>query len=492
MQNSIIEISKKKSKAGRTPIKMILHKIHKDDTEWNKNGITWVRNYCENNIDSIKGMQLVAQFLDDKHEIPFGDHGNMIIEENKVIFEDSLVVGSFDSGEIVENIEVNGEIIDVVVGNGYVYEQRFPALVSYLQEQYDNANSVEGSVEISASKSLGNEKIIYDGGWKEKGRKPQIFEYSGHALVIGTNPADNNALLLEFNSYRNKEGEKENMSKIEINDMNYNDISILAENEFNKKFNDGKQNYVWFYTHKYYPTISTFIMKSWEKVGEYYKTTYSIEKGVLTIGDIIKVEEAWKPAGNDLSVEINTPIKNIVTKYKEVVSNMDEKVMLELNQKIEDKINEINSLNKTLEEKNTEINGLNEKVSELNSTLVEVNKTLEDMKTEKDSLSSEVNSLKEYKDTKEQEIKQAEVNTYFELEIPKNRFEEAEVNALKEYVEKTDLEGLKKAEAEMIVKRFKEGKLTGVEINSDNNNNVFFSTKEEKLDDIEAGKSLFV
>ncbi|MDD3383939.1 MAG: hypothetical protein PHX46_03935, partial [Bacilli bacterium] len=243
MQNSIIEISKKKSKAGRTPITMILHKINKDDTECNKNGITWVREYCENNIDSIKGMQLVAQFLDSDHEIPFGDHGNIkIIEENKVIFEDSLVVGSFMKGEIVENIEINGETIDAVVGKGYIYDQRFPSLVSYLQEQYDNGNSVEGSVEISAAKSLGNEKIIYDGGWKEKFRKPQIFEYSGHALVIGTSPADSSALMLELNSYRKKEGENKNMNKniinkgavIEMNKLNYYDICSLITRAFNK------------------------------------------------------------------------------------------------------------------------------------------------------------------------------------------------------------------------------------------------------------------
>lgn len=204
MNNSIIEISKKKTKAGRVPIKMILHELHTSDDQYNKNGINWVRQHCESNIDSIKGMQLVTQFIDNEHKIPFGDHGNMIVEENKVIFEDSLVVGSFEKGYVLENIEVNGKIIDVVVGEGYLYNQRFPALVDYLQEEHDKGHSIEGSVEIMAATSLGNDKIIYEGGWKKKGRKPQIFEYSGHAIVIGTTPADDSALMLELNSYREK------------------------------------------------------------------------------------------------------------------------------------------------------------------------------------------------------------------------------------------------------------------------------------------------
>jgi hypothetical protein len=53
------------------------------------------------------------------------------------------------------------------------------------------------------------------------------------------------------------------------------------------------------------------------------------------------------------------------------------------------------------------------------------------------------------------------------------------------------LEGLKKAEADLIVKKFKEGKIAEIEINSKKEGNIFFHTKEEKLDDIEVGKSLF-
>ena len=87
--------------------------------------------------------------------------------------------------------------------------------------------------------------------------------------------------------------------------------------------------------------------------------------------------------------------------------------------------------------------------------------------------------------------KKVEINAYFDNEIPKNHFEEAEVNTLKEFVEKCDLEGLKNAEKDLVFKRFKEGKLS-IETNTkEEKNDLFFHVKEPKLNDVEAGKALF-
>jgi len=515
-KNSVIEISKKIAKAGRTPIKLILHELHKDSEDYNGNGIHWTKEYAENNIESVKGMPLVAQFMDSENKIPFGSHGDMIVEENRVIFEDSLVVGSFESGYIAENIEVNSKIIDAVVGVGYVYDQRFPELVDYLQEEYDNGNSVEGSIEICADKSLGNKKIIYDGGWKEKCRKPQLYQYSGHALVIGEVPADKSALMLELNTLKKKEViilpdnlDYKDKAIIEINAMNYNDISMIVESKFNRKHNTDESNYSYYYVHKFYPTISTFIMKCWDKTGEYCQITYTVENGEVKLGETIKVEEDWKPLNGEESVEVNTPVKNIlnnqkINQSKEEKNKMDEKIVLELNQKIEDKINEINTLNKSLEQKNVEINTLNQsldekaveintliektqeldsKIIEVSNTIVEVNKLLESEKAEKESLAVEVNSFREAKIKTESEAKIAEVNSYFETEITKNGFEESEVNSLKSFVESVDLEGLKKAEAELCAKKFKEmiaSNDENVETNS-KNNAMFISIKEKEM-----------
>ena len=517
--NSIIEISKKTAKAGRTPVKFILHEIYDSDKIYNSNGISWKKEYVEQNMESVKSMPLVAQFLDDDNTIPFGAHGELNAKDGKITFQDSLVVGAFEDAFIDENIEVNGKTITGLVAKGYIFDQRFPELVTYLQEQYDNGEPVESSVEICADKSQGNTKIIYDGGWKEKGRVPQTYQYSGHAIVIGVEPSDKSALMLELNSKLNKITRKEddnlgeenihnvNNIIIELNEMNYDDIVTLIENAFNKKFNNlnvSNDDYRYFYIHKFYPTNSTFVMKSYYSRGEYYYSSYSVENSKVMIGEIIKVEEDWKPVDGAQSVEVNKTLINLLNNQitKEENNKMDEKIVLELNQKIEDKINEINSLTKSLEEKSIEINtltkSLEEKTIEINalsektqefeikieglsSTIVEVNKLLESEKTEKESLIVEVNSFREEKVKAETEAKIAEVNSYFETEITKNGFEESEVNSLKSFVDAVDLEGLKRAEAELCAKKFKElvAKDASVEVNT--KNDMFIAIKDKEM-----------
>lgn len=500
INNQYIEICEmpEEELAGRVKIRMSALEIVPDNSYYNDNGISWLEEWINENIKSAIGMPYVVSWFDEENQIP-SDHGTMSYDEDGYVEFEGVAVGTVLDAYI-EDVEIDGEVKKLLMTEGYLYKQRYSKFVDWLKKELKNGK-VYGSIEINGKGK--NKTIEYlDGatnedGSRKMGRIPTQFDFSGLAILYLVNPADKSSIVFEVN---NKEGEHQNMPNkniIEINAMNYNDISILVENAFNKKFNENQQSYSWFYVHKFYPTISTFIMRSWDKVGEYYKTTYSIENGTVKIGEIIKVEESWQPVGNDQSIEVNTPIKNIITKYKEV-KVVDEKIMLELNQKIEDKVNEINSLNKTLEAKESEINGLNEKVTELNSkveelnsTIVEVNKSLEDVKKEKEALAVEVNSLKEYKENKETEIKKAEVNAYFETEIPKNGFEEAEINSLKEYVEKCDLEGLKNAEANLIVKRFKEAKKEEKIETNNKQENIFFSTKEEKLDDIEAGKSLF-
>ena len=503
MKNTIVEISKKTSKAGRTPVKFVLHEIYDSDKKYNSNGISWKKEYVEENIDSVKTMPIVAQFLDDDNSIPFGAHGELNSKDGKITFEDSLVVGAFEDAFIDENIEINGKTIAGLVAKGYIFDQRFPELVEYLQEQYDNGEPVESSVEICADKSKGNTKIIYDGGWKEKGRIPQTYQYSGHALAIGVEPSDKSALMLELNSKLNKLTRREESIlsnkniTIELNELNYEDIATLIENGFNRKFNnenpDSECHY--YYIHKFYPASSTFVMKSWGCIGEYYKSSYSIENSKVIIGDIKKVEESWEPIDGSQPIEVNSSLINILNNQKkEEESKMDEKIVLELNQKIEDKINEVNTLSKSLEEASksleenqVEINTLAEKVkvleekeNELNTTIVEVNKLLEAEKAEKESLTVEVNSFREEKAKAESEAKIAEVNTYFETEISKNGFEESEINSLKSFVESVDLEGLKKAEAELCAKKFKEMIAEGANVEVNTKNDMFIAIKQKE------------
>ena len=475
MKNTIIEINKKKTKAGRTPVKLILHEIYNDDSEYNNNGISWTEEYVEANIDSVAGMPIVAQFLDDEYAQPFGGHGKMTVDENRVVFEDSLVVGTFESAYIAKDIEVNNKKINALIGVGHLYNQRFPNLVNYLQNEHEDGNSVEGSVEICG---IDGNKIVYDGGYKPKGRKPKEYDYSGHAFIIGQTPADNSALMIEINSY--KEGKKDMKdkankkgAKFELNALSYDDLAILTHRAFNSIMNNNK----WYGIHKFYPTTSEVIFSSWEDIGKYYKTTYSVNNAEVTLGDIIEVEEDWKPIKGE-SVEINTSaFKNISSKTKG--GKKMEELIREKDQKIEELNGTITELNTKLDDATKANTDLEAKVSELNETIVEVNKTMETNKAENEKMTVELNRLKEVESKQIEDEKKAEVNSYFETEIKKNGFSEDVIKTLKtEYVEKNDLEGLIKAESELCVKRVKEmAKLKDtVETNSDNTD-IFVAIK---------------
>ena len=73
------ELSKKVSKNGRRHFKVILNEIYPDScvdesngvgTVYNKNGITWIREYCENALPSIHGMSLKCVFLVPERTLP--------------------------------------------------------------------------------------------------------------------------------------------------------------------------------------------------------------------------------------------------------------------------------------------------------------------------------------------------------------------------------------------------------------------------------------
>ncbi len=198
--NGLIEINKKQAKAGRTPFKMILHKIHPSADEYNENGCSFSRQYTEDNMFTVHGMPFVCQFLDDEQTVPFGAHGECEIVDGEARFKDSVIVGGFEDSYIDDNIVLNGEKISAHIANGWIYNQRFPSLPRYIEEEMDNGRSVKSSVEIYKAKSRGLDSIVYDGGYKEKGRLPRIFDFSAAALVCGVRPSDDTAVMLEINS----------------------------------------------------------------------------------------------------------------------------------------------------------------------------------------------------------------------------------------------------------------------------------------------------
>ena len=200
-ENKIVELSK--PIMGRRKIKVVLHEIYPDRNHWNENGITYLEQYTRDNADTVKGMPLCAEFLDDDKDVPHG-HGLTGNIGNLPVFENSVQVGSFEDWSI-EDIEIDGEMHRCLCATGYVNENRYPHFVDWLADQVEMGNTVYGSVEFCGTKDNDGE-IIYDGGWKEKGRVPSVYDYIGFSL-INIRPADASAIMIELNQQRVTEDE---------------------------------------------------------------------------------------------------------------------------------------------------------------------------------------------------------------------------------------------------------------------------------------------
>lgn len=203
------EISSRKSKNGRRKFKLILHEIYPDicidtvnkmGTIYNENGITWIEEYCKNNLHTVKDMSLRVEFADRFHRIEILGHGKTGVQDGLPLFENADVVGHFTDAYIDE-IEDDGITKKVLIGEGYLDEMCYPEFVSKLIEDIENNIAPYGSVEIF--KDENNDGIVYKYGYKENGRIPTEYIYSGYAL-LGIRPADKTAKLLEINE-SNKE-----------------------------------------------------------------------------------------------------------------------------------------------------------------------------------------------------------------------------------------------------------------------------------------------
>jgi uncharacterized coiled-coil protein SlyX len=213
----ILEISNSTSKNGRRPIKIALHKIHSDVREVNRNGIHWSKINTENNISSVNGIPICAEFNDDEKRVPLG-HGYTSTEriegKDTPLFENSVVVGTIQNGSI-EDIEVDGETITALCGIGYLYDQRYPNFVQWVKENLV-LSQVDTSIEIMGKEENDN-RIIYEGDeCTEEYRIPQIYDYSG-VCVLSVLPADSSAIVLECASANISQKEENNqMTEKEI------------------------------------------------------------------------------------------------------------------------------------------------------------------------------------------------------------------------------------------------------------------------------------
>ena len=129
----VLELSNKEDKDGRRRVKVILHEIYKDKSQHNKNGITWLEEYCKNNLDSVKGISITCEFINDERTEILG-HGETGIVDGVPILENATMIGVLERGYI-DDIVVDGESKRVVVGEGYIDAMRYKNFVDVLEEK---------------------------------------------------------------------------------------------------------------------------------------------------------------------------------------------------------------------------------------------------------------------------------------------------------------------------------------------------------------------
>lgn len=222
----IFELSQKENKNGRRKFKVILYQIYPDDcidevnevgTKFNLNGITWIEEYCSQALPSIKGMSLRCEFLDEERTELCG-HGDTGVIDGLPIFENAVVIGTFDEGYIDDVTLPNGETIRACIGVGTIDGCCYHNFCEKLEQDMADGNLLHGSIEIM--KTNDNDGIVYKYGYKDEGRIPMIFEHSGYAL-LGVRPADPAATILELNEKHNDN------TKEEVTSMNETEIKNL-------------------------------------------------------------------------------------------------------------------------------------------------------------------------------------------------------------------------------------------------------------------------
>ena len=143
------------------------------------------------------------------------------VKGNMPLFEDATMVGHF-SNAYIDEVEIDGEKKKVLVAEGTLDEMRYPKFVEWLIEHMSESQ-IKGSVEI-VGKQENDGVIIYSDGWVEKGRVPQIYDYSGYA-ILSVKPADEAAIVMELN---NKS--KESKGEIIMDEAMKNEIQAAAAN----------------------------------------------------------------------------------------------------------------------------------------------------------------------------------------------------------------------------------------------------------------------
>jgi hypothetical protein len=211
----IFEINnKQEKKTGYKRFKLILAEIYdkscivnETGTKYNDNGITWIDEYVENVKDTLIGSSVTVEFTDDSKTDILGHGETGEYKDGVPLLSNATTIGHFDKSYIDEVTDDDGETKKVFVGEGTLDYMRYSDCIDLLSEKLSNNETIYGSVEIVRTEN--NPALVYLYGYKDIGRIPTEFEFSGYALLgCGVQPSDHTASLLELNNKNNKNEEE--------------------------------------------------------------------------------------------------------------------------------------------------------------------------------------------------------------------------------------------------------------------------------------------
>ena len=392
------ELSKKDSKNGRRHFKVILHEIYPDScvdekngvaSEYNENGISWIREYCEKALPTLEGKSIRCEFLDEERTFLNG-HGETETKDGLPIFENAVMIGTFEKGYITD-IETDEGIKTVCIGEGTIDGLCYHNFCEKLEEDIEDGNAPFGSVEIL--KTGDNPSIIYKYGYKDYGRIPMVFEYSGYAL-LGVRPADKTAKILELNQSNNVDKEDFTMGENEIKAIVSQVISEMnsSAEEINKMREDCEK-----------------------RIAESQTLVTELQEEIKDLNENIAELEANVAALNDANTALTTEKEAMTGEINELKSNLEDAQKKE-------KIGELNAAIKgfTDEQKafaQAEIDAFNENplTSEINSVVDKIHaeigkKYIEEAKKASEHVEDDVEDI--FSEINEKKVSEEDVDIF--------------------------------------------------------------------------------
>lgn len=392
------ELSKKDSKNGRRHFKVILHEIYPDScvdekngvaSEYNENGISWIREYCEKALPTLEGKSIRCEFLDEERTFLNG-HGETETKDGLPIFENAVMIGTFEKGYITD-IETDEGIKTVCIGEGTIDGLCYHNFCEKLEEDIEDGNAPFGSVEIL--KTGDNPSIIYKYGYKDYGRIPMVFEYSGYAL-LGVRPADKTAKILELNQSNNVDKEDFTMGENEIKAIVSQVISEMnsSAEEINKMREDCEK-----------------------RIAESQTLVTELQEEIKDLNENIAELEAKVAALNDANTALTSEKETLTGEINELKSNLEDAQKKE-------KIGELNAAIKefTDEQKafaQAEIDAFNENplTSEINSVVDKIHaeigkKYIEEAKKASEHVEDDVEDI--FSEINEKKVSEEDVDIF--------------------------------------------------------------------------------